>query len=338
MSKGFPFMICWRLRSLAVGAALVGCLAAAGCSAGGSGTASPGPLEKTNLVLAAGPSLDSAAAYIAETHGYFADVGLHVTIIPAVSGRTVLSQQAAGKIDVSIGAYVSYILADADQHGTFEVIAPGSVIQPDTQQILVPPNSRISTVSQLQGKTVAVNVIGGVGSLMVESALSDNAVANPARAVSFKAIPFSLMAQALRRGEVDAAYVQEPFITEAEEQVGAVPLADIDLGTNQGLPVEGYMVTSAWARRYPHTAAAFQSAILRAQQVAATRPTAVAQGVGQFANTTLAVAAIAAQPEFPTSSNQSLVQRLANLMLNLGMLNEHFAVARNMFKDVPTGP
>lgn len=331
-------MVRRRFRAPMVGAALAGCLVmAAGCSTGGgSGLSAPGDLEKTNLTVAAVPSLDSAALYIAEQRGYFSDVGLHVTIVPAISGKTVVSQQEAGRIDVSIGAYVSYILANADQRGTFRILAPGSVIQPATQQILVPADSAISTVSQLQGKTVAVNVTGGIGALMVQSVLSDSAIANPTQAVTYKAIPFPQMAQALKRHAVDAAYVPEPFITEAEEQSGAVPLADVDQGASQDLPVEGYFVTAAWLKRDPHTAAAFQAAILKAQAVAATQPQAVQRGVAKFAFTSPAVAAIASQPQFPTQNNPLLIQRLANLMLQLGQLGQRYGT-NAMFNGVPKG-
>ena len=60
----------FRRRPLAGLAALVGFgLLAAGCSGGGSGPAAPGGLEKTNLNVAAVPSMDSAGLYIAQQRG-----------------------------------------------------------------------------------------------------------------------------------------------------------------------------------------------------------------------------------------------------------------------------
>ena len=58
-----------RIRVLCVAAAAA--LLAAGCS-GSGGSSSVGPLEKTNLVVAAVPAMDSAGLYIAQQRGYFA--------------------------------------------------------------------------------------------------------------------------------------------------------------------------------------------------------------------------------------------------------------------------
>ena len=221
------------------------------CSAGGGSSAAPGNLEKTNLVVAAVPALDSAAVYIAQQRGLFAAEGLHVTILPAISSKSVIQQQLAGKFDVSVGNYVSYILADATKHANLEILAPGSVMQPSTQEILVPADSPIQTVSQLAGKTVAVNVAGNIGTLLVESVLADSAIADPTAAVHFKPIEFPLMANALKNHQVDAAWLPEPFVTQAEEQAGAVPLADADQGASQNIPIAGYVATKAWARSTP---------------------------------------------------------------------------------------
>jgi NitT/TauT family transport system substrate-binding protein len=327
-----------RFRVPLAGAVLAGCLVMAGCSTGGgSGLSAPGNLEKTNLTVAAVPALDSAGVYIAQMRGYFADVGLHVTIVPAVSGADVIAQQESGKVDASSGNYVSYILADANaKHpANLRIIAPGSVMQPNNQMIMVPADSKIQTVSQLQNQTVAVNAPDNIGTLLVESVLSDSAIANPTTAVTFKTMPFQDMATALARHQVAAAWMPEPFVSQAEQQVGAVPLADADQGLSQNLPIAGYVVTAAWLKKYPHTAAAFQAAIEKAQAVAATDPAAVEQGMAKFAGAPAGTAAIAAQPEFPTASNPLLIQRLADLMLTPSALLQQQFQTSVMFQGVP---
>lgn len=325
-------MIRWRFRAPMIGAALAGALVIAGCSTGGSTTAGPGNLEKTNITVAAVPALDSAGLYIAQQRGLFTAEGLHVTILPAISSETVISEQLAGKLDVTAGNYVSYIQADiAHPKADLQILAPGSVMQPGTQEIMVPANSSINTVSQLQGKTVGVNVKGNIGTLLVESVLSDSAIANFTSAVTFKAVPFQDMAAELQDHQLQAAWMPEPFVTQAEEQVGAVPLADADQGASQNIPIAGYVVTRAWEQKYPHTAAAFRDAILKAQAIAANDPGAVQAGMEAYAKTQPQAAAIAAAPQYPTQNSVPLIQRLADLMLQLGMLNQKF-VAKQMFQ------
>ena len=116
---------------------------------------------------------------------------------------------------------------------------------------------------------------------------------------------------------MDAAWLPEPFVTQAEEQAGAVPLADADQGASQNIPIAGYVVTKAWAKKYPHTAAAFRTAIMKAQAVAATNPGAVQSGMEKFAGTSAQDAAIASAPQYPTQNSEALIQRLATLMLTV---------------------
>ena len=315
----------FRRRPFAGLAALVGLgLLVAGCSGGGSGSAGPGGLEKTNLNVAAVPAMDSAGLYVAQERGLFAAEGLHVSILPIISGQTAIGNQLAGHFDVTVGNYVSYIHANSQDKADFRVLTPASIMQPGNQEIMVPGTSKITKVSQLAGAKIAVNVQNNIGTLLVKSVLTDNGV-DPG-SVHFIPIPFPGMARALTSGQVDAAWLPEPFVTHDEESIGAVPLADSNQGTTQNIPISGYMVTATWLKKYPNTAAAFRTAIVKAQSIAATNPGAVEQGMQRFAETTKETAAIANAPEFPTQQNGALLQRLADLMLNFGMLQQHYNV------------
>ena len=315
----------FRRRPFAGLAALVGLgLLAAGCSGGGSGPAAPGGLEKTNLNVAAVPAMDSAGLYIAQERGLFAAEGLHVSILPAISGATTIASQLKGQLDVTAGNYVSYILANTRPKDPthFRILAPGSIMQANNQVIVVPPGSPIKTVRQLAGKTIGVNVKNNIGTLLVSSVLGDNAVT--AKAKQFVPIPFPAMGKALAEHQVDAAWLAEPFITEDEEQFGVEPLADANQGSTQNLPILGYMVTASWLKKYPNTAAAFRRALLKAQAIAVRDPAAVQQGMVKFAGTPAGAAAIGSAPEYPTQQNPVLIQRLTRLMLNFGMLQQTY--------------
>jgi NitT/TauT family transport system substrate-binding protein len=323
----------FRRRPFAGLAALVGLgLLAAGCSGGGGGSAAPGGLEKTNLVVAAVPAMDSAALYIAADRGLFAAEGLHVTILKTESGATAIGSQLQGKFDVTAGNYVSYIRTNgALKHPTdFRVLAPGSIMQAGNQEIMVPPHSGITTVSKLVGKSIAVNVQNNIGTLLVSSVLTDNAV--QVAHGQFVAIPFQDMANSLKNHTVDAAWMPEPFVSQAEESIGAVPLADSNQGSTQNMPISGYMVTANWLKKYPNTAAAFRTAILKAQAIAGTSPAAIQQGMVKFAGTTQQTAAIANAPEFPTQDSAVLLQRLSDLMLRFGMLQQKYSVSQMIVK------
>jgi NitT/TauT family transport system substrate-binding protein len=303
-------------------AAAVLALLATGC-ASAAGSAVPTGLEKTNLVVAAVPAADSAGVYIAEQDKLFAAEGLHVRIEAAVSSEYVTTQQLAGKIDVSSGAYPSYIYADAVSHDDFEILAAGSIMQPRSQEIMVPAGSPIRTIQELKGKTIAINAPQNILQMLVSALLRDNGMSS--REVHFVYVPFPFMGQALQAHEymghhIDAASMPEPFVTEAEEKYGAVPLADEDAGAAQNLPISGFVVTKQWVKKYPKTAAAFLKALQEAQRIADTNPNAVEKAVEHYSGVDATQAAVMAVPSFPLNTDAALIQRVADLMTQLGFL------------------
>jgi NitT/TauT family transport system substrate-binding protein len=298
-------------------------LLAAGC-ASADGSAAPGSLEKTNLTIAAVPAADSAGVYIAQQDGLFAAQGLHVKIEPAISSATVIAQQMAGKFDITSGNYVSYIEADAVDHDDMRVLAAGSIVQPHGQNLMIAAGSPIRTVAELKGKRIALNVTGGIGSLLVDALLQGSRI-SPSQ-VHFVPINFPEMAAALKAHEIDAAFMPEPFATNAEESTGAQPVADLDQGSVQSLPISGYIATQTWLRKYPKTAAAFRRALIAAQRIADSDPQAVEEAMVAYSGVTKAAAAVMAAPAFPLNTDPVLIQRVADLMQQYGLLSKPYDV------------
>ncbi len=314
---------------MVAGAALLG----AGCSAAGgsSGGASLGTPEKPNIVVDAVPTLDEAGLYIAQQRGIFRRYGLHVTIKPIISSADVIAQQVAGQgVDISAGNYVSYILAAASpkKPAKLKILAAGSIMGPNIQMLMVSAHSKITNVAQLTGKLIAINAPQNIGALLVDSIFNNDAILPSAQNVKFKYMAFPQMAQALQTGQVAAAWMPEPFVTEAEETIGAQPLADADAGTTQSLPIGGYVATAAWVKKYPHTAAAFKAAILKGQEIASTDVAAVQQAVTQYAFVPARTAPIVAAPSYPLKLDPVSIQRVANLMLQFGILGHGFSTAQ----------
>ena len=317
-----------RIRVLCVAAAAA--LLAAGCSgSGGSGAA--GPLEKTNLVVAAVPAMDSAGLYIAEQRGYFAQEGLHVQIVPAISSSDVIKQQLAGKYDITAGAYPSYILADEQQHANLKVLVAGSEMAPNVQEVVVPSGSRITKMSQLSGKTITLNALNNIGQLLVTAMLQDNAVAGK---VHFNVQPFPAMGPLLAQHKLTAAWLPEPFISEYEEKYGVEPLADANQGAAENLPIAGYVVTQSWLQKYPHTAEAFKIAMEKAQAVASTNLDEVQKAMTAFAGVPKLAASVLPSPGFPTNTQAGPLQRVITLMVNFGLMNQGYNAA-NLIAKIP---
>ncbi len=329
-----------RFRSPALLVTAAALVLAAGCS-GGSASAGPG-VEQQDLTAAVVPAIDSAGFFVALHEGLFSKAGLKVTFVPATSSETVIDQQqlskpgASGEVDVSCGNYVSYVQAQqawdqghrprASDPGilaaNLDIFAEGSVMEPATVAIYTLPGSRIRTLADLKGKTIAINAPGNILYLLVASVLAEHGIP-PSQVHFVTSFAFPAMAGALRAGKVEAAVLPEPFASAAELQYGAVPLTDLDQGATTQFPIEGYAVTKAWAHTHPKTLAAFYRALEEGQEIADTDRSALEAAMEDLPpglSIPAQTAAVMAVPEFPVSEgpagtiNEVQLQRVADVM------------------------
>jgi NitT/TauT family transport system substrate-binding protein len=270
--------------------------------------------------------VDLAGLYIAQDRGLFARQGLHVTIVPIPSAQSVITEQLAGKVDISAGSYVAYLAAQA-AGDRFRILAAASILSPSTRVLMVPGNSRINTVSQLAGHTIGVNGVNSIGPLLISALLSAHGV-SPAK-VRFVTVSggFPVIPGQLQQGAWDAAFVAEPYITAAGQQYGQQVLADLDQGAVLNLPVDGYVATQAWARVHPATAAAFTRAIEQGQAIANSDVSAVRDIMAEHDGLPPAVTGSMALPSsYPVGPVGPVgIQRVAAAMLKFGVLSQSYA-------------
>jgi NitT/TauT family transport system substrate-binding protein len=254
----------------------------------------------------------------------FARAGLRVTIRTSVASASVIPAMLHGQVDVDYGSYTAYIGADAAGTADLRVIAPGFALGPHVQEIIVADRSHITSVARLKGRTIAVNVLGGVSEDLLYNTLAAYGI-TPAQ-VHVVAIAFPLMAGALAAGRVDAIETNEPFVTETVQQDKVEELADIDTGPSLGFPVSGYGVLASWAHRHPRAAAAFRRVVERGNAIAATRLAALQQAMSAVLHLSPDVTGVMATGNFPTTVNPVQLQRVASVMLHYGQLRKPFDV------------
>ncbi len=316
-----------KSRIVLIAAAVAVMMLAAGCSSGGSGGGAQGPLEKTNIVVDAFPAIDSAGLYIAQTQGLFAAQGLHVTIVPTPqippSTQDLINGQEQGKYDITAGDYVTYI---EDQLGVgapkadLRIIAEASFLQSNVLTLLVKGGSAISTVSQLKNRVVSVNAPKDIGTLLIDSLLLEHGL-RPNQ-VHFINVPFPGVATALTtpNSPVSASFVPEPFVSLYEAAKGLTELADLDQGSTQDFPIQGYAVTAAWAKKYPNTLKAFTTALSQGQEIADTNRAAVETANEQYLGIQKEDAAFISLPTFPLGVDPVRLQRVVSAMTRFGLL------------------
>jgi NitT/TauT family transport system substrate-binding protein len=288
-----------------------------GC--GSSKASSSGGLEKKTITVASLPLVDAAGLHIAVQQKFFEAEGLRVQIKPVAQSIQALPALKNGQVDVIAGGnYVTFLQAYEQGALKLRIIADAAAEAPRFMALLTMPNSSIKQPKDLEGKTVAVNILNNIQSLTLNEVLKANNV-DPTK-VKYRAIPFPQMGAALQQGQVDAVHTGEPFGTGIQRKLGARMVLDGGGAPVTELPVSGYITTQQFVEKYPKTAAAFQRAIQKAQQLASSDRKKIEEVLPSYAHVDGATASVLSLPNFPTSLNPTRLQRLPDLMLQNGLV------------------
>jgi NitT/TauT family transport system substrate-binding protein len=309
-----------------LGAAMAAIAVLAGCSGSGATAAAAGQPEQTAITVDSVPATEESGLYVAAAQGFFAQQGLTVTIKPVTGGETGIPDLQAGRADLVAGNYVSFILAQ--MAGRFDgkpismrIIAAGSELQPGSEALYVMPSSRFKTVAELAQAhaRIGLNTPNNVGDVMVASLLEQvgYTLHNIRQVIPAKGFPALL--KMLPAGQVDAIWLPQPLGEIAEQQVGAVPLADFDQGSLAGFPFTGYIGTTAWVRAHPNTVAAFLRALAEGQHLADTDRSAVEHAMQQYTGIPPIVSDTMAIDSFPLEMDVPQLQRVPDSMFQFGL-------------------
>ncbi len=251
----------------------------------------------TIITVGALPIVDDVPVYLAQQEGYFRQQGLNVTIKTVAQSTLALPDLLHGSVDIITGAnYVSFFRAQAKGIISLKILADGEDCVTGTHVVLALPHSGITTPAGLAGKTIAVNLLDDVQTMMTDETLKADAINTLPHYV---AIPFADMPTALARHQVQAIYEVEPYLSGAENTLGANTILDTCTGYNANLPIAGAVTTATWTGQHPDIARAFQRAMAQAAQLADTNRAVVEKAVARFFHVSPQIAALVKLDEFP---------------------------------------
>jgi NitT/TauT family transport system substrate-binding protein len=275
------------------------------------------------------PIADTVSIAIAQKEGYFKQQGINVKTVPIVQSTQAIPMMLHGTVDITSGNYVNFIAADLSGAAKIKVVAAGSSCTGVNLDVLALPKSKITGPGGLVGKTIAVNINPDIQTLTINALLKANNV-NPA-SVHYVVIPFADMLAALKAGRVNSIAETEPYTTLAQETLGAVSVLPECAGPTAAMPIGGFFATDQWLAKNQKTALAFQRAFEKAQGVADTNRKLVEQLLPTYTKITPKVAALITLPNYPTTLDQTQIQRVAALMFAGGMLKSSFNVSPILF-------
>ncbi|MEB3369293.1 ABC transporter substrate-binding protein [Saccharopolyspora mangrovi] len=315
------------LLKLAGGAATAGALmGASGCGllGGAQQSTGNGQVEKTKLRVGALPTAELAPLHLAVEAGHFQREGLDVEIVTASDGGAALNSTIGGDYDITFSSYVPIFAAQTKGVANLKIVADCMSAVPNSCLIMSGPNSKVRTAQDLAGKRIAISGPGTISELMVKAAMKANNV--PYDKAQLMPLGFINMPNAIKTGQVDAAFVVEPFLTLAARDADAVPVLDTATGPLEDLPLGGYVSNAEFTDKNPKTVAAFQRAMTASVSEAQDRAK-IEPLLPKFAKIDKETASIITLLKLNARADATRLQRVPRLMLEFGYINKDVDVA-----------
>jgi NitT/TauT family transport system substrate-binding protein len=205
------------LLSLAAALIAVGCGSnddGGGTAAGQGGGITPSQAQPVTLKVAETAGFPSSFLAWGQQQGNFSKHGINLEIDTSVGGAAVIPGVINGTYPIA-GSNGASVLIAGTRDLPIRIIAPGtfatSEVGKDFAAVLVPGDSDISDASGLAGKKVAVNTLKNIAEVTTRASLQNKGVDHSG--IQFAEMPFPDMLAAMDKGEVEAVFVIEPFVS-----------------------------------------------------------------------------------------------------------------------------
>ncbi|WP_336714022.1 ABC transporter substrate-binding protein [Arthrobacter sp. USHLN218] len=305
-------------KMLAVAAAAA--LALTGCGSGSpSGGAAPAGSEAANgdltkVVVGVLPIAPSAAVQYGIDKGIFEKHGLDIEFQTSSAGAAMLPAVSTGSINIGIGNPLSTLVA-VDKGLDMKIVSGYSNSKAegdDITGVVVKKDSGINSWKDLADKTVSVNAVNTQGDLTIMEAVEKDG--GDPKAVKFSEVAFPDAPAQLERGNIDAAWMAEPFVANA--------LADENnklLGYNYqdvipGLPTMVAFTSGKYAQDNPEAVADFKAALAETLDAAEADQEGMKSTVATFLKIDEAKAQAINMEEFSGELRTEQMTKLGELM------------------------
>ncbi|KHL12471.1 NitT/TauT family transport system substrate-binding protein [Mumia flava] len=311
-----------RKRSIAAAAAALAASAAlAACGGGDDGGDGGSGSETDQVTVGVIPIVDVAPIYLGDEQGFFEDEGIDLTLETGQGGAAIVPGVASGQFQFGFSNVTSLILAES-QDLPLTMVAPGNSttgeVGDDFGAVVAPEGSDIAEPADLAGKRVAVNTLNNIGSTTINKVVRDDG-GDPST-IEYVELGFPDMPGALSNGQVDAAWVVEPFLAITEGQ-GATPVAWNFAATDPELMIAAYFTSEQTAQSDPDLVERFTNAMEESLQYASDNPDEARAILSSYTEIDAETAEQLTLPTWPTEINEDSVQLLADLALEDGLID-----------------
>lgn len=305
-----------------------------GCSWGSNGSRAEAGGEPATLRVAVTKAMDTVPLRLAVAQGIFAHGGLRIDLVEAPNQRRAFEALKTGAADVAFGNNVALFRAAASG-SALQLQGEAYISGPNTMALVTLTDVGYEDPSGKQNPVIAVPPDDELGGLTTRSRLATEGI--DSGRITFRRMPFDAMMNALRDHDIDAAWLTEPAISQAQKEYGARIVADTGRGAMLNFPMSSYAARRDLVTKNPATFAVFRRLLGDAQRLGSD-PSVVRAALPDQAGLDATTSALVALGTYPTSLSSVRLQRVADLMHDSGVLDERLDVRSMMPEDAAEGP
>lgn len=294
------------------------------CSGGGSAdSSSNGALDaeqSTRITVGVIPIVDTAPFRLGVEKGFFREVGLDIKVQDAQGGAAIVPAVMSGSNQIGFSNLSSVLIAKS-QDLPVKIIGAGVQTtgnnDGDFGGVVAAADSGISSPKDLEGKTVAVNTLNNIGDTLTRYSV-EQAGGDPSK-VKFVEMAFPDMPAQLDKGNIEAAWVVNPFYKVLQDQ-GAKVVDPVFVTFDKNLQIGGFFTTDQYIAQNKTVVDAFKAGLKKSNEYAAAHEQEVRDFLGTFTKITPEVAKTLVMPKWPTEIDNPALQKLADEGFKYGMI------------------
>ena len=287
-------------------------------------------LLRTGLI----PIAPLAPYYAADKRGFFAAEGIAVTTQPVQTGAVGLPALMSGSFDILYTNTVS-VLTALERGLDVRILMETTRVPaapPENSSLFRRRDAAIARGRDLEGKAVAINSRYTISELILDRWVKRDG--GDVSKMNFREIPVQSMLDALKSGQADVAFMQDPFIRAALKDEAVEEFAYPTTSVIPGLSTAVWVVGGKWADANADVTQAFRRAYLKGGEWvnANMGKPEYFELVSSF--TKLDPKLIADLPRVPQQmdTDPAAINGIGDLMLEFGQLKSKIDVSQYVFK------